>query len=376
MVAKKKAKKRKTGLITRIFLILNILVIFFLLLSYLSLYISPERNWALPFFGLLYPYILLINVFFVIYWSLRIRLYFILSLLAILAGWNIMWRTVQVEFSSDPMPTEHSFRIMSYNVRNMANNNLLIPDFRIRDAILDLLKANQPDLLCLQEFESVGNDPAAFIDSVSVQLGLPYYHFARYNEKNSRRIDAIITFSRFPVINAMSIKKDDLHNYCLVNDLVIGRDTVRLFNIHLESVRFRHEVYSFINDLDLKFEEDEDLKEGSRRIFSKLRRAYLVRATQVRNLKEYLESSPYPVIICGDFNDTPCSYTYQVLASGKRDAFIESGSGLGNTYAGTLPSLRIDYILFDPVFRSYGYTTSREKLSDHYPIAARVGYRD
>lgn len=374
-MAKRKPKKGKTGFISRILLIINSLAVLGLLLSYLSLFVSPEHNWLLPFLGLVYPYLLLANVLFFLYWLFRLRLYLFLSLITILIGWNIIWRTVQVEISTDPLPHGESFRVMTYNVRNMSNNNMLLPDLQVRDAIVRRLKDNDPDILCLQEFESIGLDPESFIRFMSQYLGLPYYEYTRYNENNTSRIDAIITFSRFPILSTHSVKKDAHHNFCLVNDLLIGQDTVRLYNIHLESVRFRHEDYTFINDLDLQFEENENIKEGSRRVFNKLRSAYIIRSRQVKGLRESIENSIYPVILCGDFNDTPCSFSYQVLSRNRKDAFIESGSGLGNTYAGTLPSLRIDYILYDRKFRSYTYKTGDEKLSDHYPIAAILGHR-
>lgn len=374
-MARKKAKKGKLGVTGRIVLIGNILAGTGLILSYLSLYFSPEKNWLLPFFGLLYPYLLLVNIIFSLYWALRFRIYFLISLVTILIGWNLIRRTVQMEVSTAPLTAGKSFQVMTYNVRNMSNNNLLIPDPEVRDAIVELLVNNRPDILCLQEFEAVGENPLEFIESMAQALGLPYYEFARYNERSTKRIDAIITFSRFPMITGHALKKDVHRNYCLINDLLIGKDTVRLYNIHLESVRFRHEDYTFINDLDLQFEENENIKEGSRRVFNKLKAAYILRSQQVKSLSLSMEHSPFPVIVCGDFNDTPCSYSYQVLSRAKKDAFMESGSGLGNTYAGTLPSLRIDYILYDRKFRSFAYTTGREKLSDHYPVAATLGYR-
>jgi len=200
---------------------------------------------------------------------------------------------------------------------------------------------------------------------------MSYIDYARYNtEKITKRLDAIITFSKYPILSSQSIKQEEGHNFCLINDLLIGGDTVRLFNVHLESVRLKHEDYTFIDELDLKFKEEENLKEGSMRIFNKLKTAYARRSLQVGLLKEELDRSPYPVILCGDFNDTPCSYTYQALARDKRDAFIERGKGLGNTYAGGLPSLRIDYILFDPSFQAVGFEIGKHKLSDHYPISS------
>jgi endonuclease/exonuclease/phosphatase family metal-dependent hydrolase len=368
----KKLGNRKLGVMSRILVILNIIFAICLLMSYFSLFISPERNWLLPFFGLLYPYFLFINLLFTVFWIFRQRLMFILSLVIVGLGWQIILRSLQIRGTSEPHSQEKVFLVTSYNVRNMSNNNMLVQDFRIRDAIVSKLSENKQDILCLQEFEAFGPEPQGFIDSMSRVLEMPYVQLAKYNENNVKRLDAIITFSKFPILSTYQVKKDDRHNYCLINDLLIGKDTVRLFNIHLESVRLRHEDYTFIDDLDLQFKEDENLKEGSRRIFNKLKSAYARRAFQVKNLRNYLADSPYPVIICGDFNDTPCSYSYQVLSKGKRDAFLENGSGFGNTYAGGLPSLRIDYILFDPEFESNDFSVGKYKLSDHYPISATL----
>jgi endonuclease/exonuclease/phosphatase family metal-dependent hydrolase len=257
----------------------------------------------------------------------------------------------------------------------MANNNMWLPDFKIRDEIVDFLVDNQPDILCLQEFESIGDIPQFFIDSLSQSLGLPFYKYVQYNKETTDRINAIITFSRFPIVNSIAFEKDESHHFCLVSDLIVYNDTLSLYNIHLESVRFRPEDYTFINDLELQFEQSEKIREGSKSVFNKLRKAYVIRSAQVKELRRSIKSAPYPVIICGDFNDTPCSFSYQMLSTDKRDAFIESGSGLGNTYAGTLPALRIDYILYDSKFYSFSYTTGRKELSDHYPVAARIGYR-
>jgi endonuclease/exonuclease/phosphatase family metal-dependent hydrolase len=152
-------------------------------------------------------------------------------------------------------------------------------------------------------------------------------------------------------------------------DLLIGRDTVRLFNLHLESVRLRHEDYSFISGFDLQFEKDEKIQENSLRIIKKLKTAFTRRAGQVSYLSEAIKDSPYPVILCGDFNDTPNSYTYQQLTDKLVDSFKESGTGFGNTYIGKLPSFRIDYILHDDYFISSDYQRKTISLSDHYPVS-------
>lgn len=360
--------KKGLGIFNSIILVVNILFLIALSLSYLSVHVSPEKSWILPFFGLLYPFFIIINLFFVIYWILRLRWLFLVPAIFILAGWNHIERMVQFHSPGSVPAGAISFKIITYNVKNLSNDNVNLIQPQIRSRILDFLDKEDADILCMQEFAFMHPDPEAFIDSLSHRLEMPYHAYIQYLEIHRKRIDAIFTFSKYPILKSGSVKKDDEHNYALFTDLLIDDDTVRLFNVHLESVRLRHEDYSFISELDLQFEENEDIKGGSRRIFEKLKTAFARRASQVDNLSSCIVQSLYPVILCGDFNDTPNSYAYQQLTANLTDAFMESGKGFGNTYIGKLPSYRIDYILHDGHFTSWNYSRKLIKLSDHYPV--------
>jgi endonuclease/exonuclease/phosphatase family metal-dependent hydrolase len=308
MAGNKTSGHKGLGFFNSFILVANILFIIALSLSYLSVHVSPEKSWILPFFGLLYPILILINIFFAIYWILRLRWLFLLSAIFILAGWNHLERLVQFHSPEIPPANSSAFKIISYNVKNLSNDNVDLLEPQIRNKILNFLDEENADILCLQEFAIVHPDPEAFIDSLSERLAMPYHAFIQYFEKPRKRIDAIFTFSKYPILNFGSVKKDDQHNYAIYTDLLIDKDTVRLFNIHLESVRLRHEDYNFISELDLQFEENENIKEGSIRIFEKLKTAFARRASQVENLSSCISQSPYPVLLCGDFNDTPNSY--------------------------------------------------------------------
>jgi len=376
MAKSEKSGKRKLGLFNSLILIVNILFIIALTLAYLSVHVSPNKSWILPFFGLLYPYLVLINFFLAIYWLLRSRWLFLLSAIIIAIGWNHLERAVQIRSTVIKPAGVNAFKILTYNVKNLSNDNVDLLEPEIRQKIIEYLDAEDADIICLQEFALVHPDPESFIDSLSGRLNMPFHAYSLYTEKVKKRIDAIYIFSKFPILNHSSLKKDNLHNYALFADLVIGSDTARLFNIHLESVRLRQEDYVFLSDLDLQFEENENIKESSRRIIQKLRKAYTLRASQVDSLASCVKDSPYPVILCGDFNDTPNSYAYQQLAVNLKDAFMESGKGFGNTYIGKLPSYRIDYILYSDYFRSWECSRELIKLSDHYPVSCLVGVRN
>ena len=153
-----------------------------------------------------------------------------------------------------------------------------------------------------------------------------------------------------------------------MTDIKIGKDTIRVFNTHLESVHFGWNSYKFIENLNNDDVQQDELA-GSLMILRQLKKAFVKRATQVELLHDSIEASPYPVIICGDFNDTPYSYTYSILADDLRDSFRESGRGIGKSYNGPFPSFRIDYIFHDAKIESSAYRTIHEKLSDHYPVS-------
>jgi endonuclease/exonuclease/phosphatase family metal-dependent hydrolase len=366
---------KRLGIFNSFILVVNILFLIALLLSYLSAHVSPEKSWILPFFGLLYPFLILINLFFVIYWILRLRWLFLIPAIVILAGWNHLERLVQFNSPGTPPVNGVSFKVVTYNVKNLSNDNVDLIEPGIRNKIIEFLIKEDADILCLQEFAIVHPDPEAFIDSLSDRLEMPFHEYIQYSDKPRKRIDAIFTFSKFPILNSGSVKKDYQHNYALFTDLWINDDTVRLFNVHLESVRLRHEDYAFISELDLQFEEDDNIKKGSRMILDKLKIAFARRASQVDNLSYSIVQSPHPVMLCGDFNDTPNSYAYQKLTTNLKDAFMESGRGFGNTYIGKLPSYRIDFILHSDHFTSWNFSRELIKLSDHYPVSCIIGMK-
>jgi endonuclease/exonuclease/phosphatase family metal-dependent hydrolase len=374
MIRKDSSAKRGLGFFNSLMLFFNLGFLIGLLLSYLAVFISPEKNWLLPFFGLIYPYLLLVNLFFMFYWIFRKRWIFLIPAVVIFAGWGFIQRNFQIRFSSD-IPDHQAFKVITYNVKNLSNDNIDLVDPEIRDKIIRYLDKESADIVCLQEFAIVHPDPDAFIDSVSALLDLPYHAGTLYLSRPRRLIDAIIVFSKYPILNEAPINKDGNRNFGIRTDMLIGDDTVRLMNVHLESIRLKQEDYTFFSDLDMKFKEDEKLQEGSTRILRKLRKAFSNRADQVDSLSVSIKDSPYPVILCGDFNDTPNSYTYQKLSADLEDAFMESGHGFGNSYFGNLPSFRIDFILYDEKYTSWDCHRDLVKYSDHYPVTCLIGKR-
>jgi endonuclease/exonuclease/phosphatase family metal-dependent hydrolase len=352
MAKKKTTRKNKIGIFSLIIIILNLIAALCLVLSYLAFHVSPAKNWILPFFGLAYPYLLIINTIFLVIWVAMRRWWFlVISLAAILFGWNHLGRIYRFSGDESFEKDREYFKLTSYNVKNLSNDNVDLFDHGIRNSIINYLDKTGSDVVCLQEMLIIHTDPDHFIDSLSNLLGMQHHSFALYAEGQKRFLDAIFIFSRFPIIRSGQLESDSQHNYAIFSDIVIGEDTFRLYNVHLESIRLKHEDYSF----------------------RKLKTAFGKRSDQAGQLASHISQSPYPVVLCGDFNDTPSSYVYQKLSRNMTDAFISSGSGFGNSYIGKLPSFRIDYIFHDEKFISTGFKRDLVRLSDHYPISCYIG---
>jgi endonuclease/exonuclease/phosphatase family metal-dependent hydrolase len=374
MAKKKAATRRKFGILSIIIFVVNCLAILMLLLSYLAVHVSPARNWVLPFFGLTYPYFLMINIIFVVFWAIRLKWVLVFSLIAILAGWNHLGRIFRIAGDNELEPGFKYLKVTSYNVKNLSNDNVDLMDPQVRSNIIHFLDGTGSDIICLQEMMIIHPDPDAFIDSLSQVMGLPYHAYARYISVKKKAIDAIFTFSRYPIIDYGEIGAEGEQNYALYTDIVMDSDTFRLFNIHLASIRLRHEDYNFIAEFDLQFNKDENIRENSMRIFKKFKTAFQTRAGQADLLASAIAASPHPVIVCGDFNDTPNSYVYHRLSHNLTDAFMESGAGFGNTYIGKVPSFRIDNIMHDWHFHSRSFHRDLNRYSDHYPISCYIGW--
>ncbi len=193
----------------------------------------------------------------------------------------------------------------------------------------------------------------------------PYRHID-YTVSNRRRNYGIATFSRYPIINKGSVPLEDRLSICIYSDILMDKDTFRVYNCHLQSIHLNDKHYQFMDSLKLRYDNQQmaDIKDISFR----LRDAFIKRAAQADIIAAHISSCPHPVIICGDFNDTPVSYTYRTIRDGLQDAFSESGWGLGRTYNGKFPSFRIDYILHSGSMEALFFTREKVKLSDHFPI--------
>lgn len=347
---------------------INLIFIFLLVLSYVSTFVSPRISAWLPFFGLIYPYILVANIIFVIIWLRYKKWKFLFSLIVILIGWNHLGAFFQIN-KVDKNHTESDFSVMSYNVRlfdlyNWSNNKAT------KNKILDFLTTEKPDIMCIQEFYYDESGKFKTLESIKKFEHVKYYHAEYTYEVQDIYNFGIATFSKYPIINRGSLSFQNTNNISIYSDIVINDDTIRIYNNHLQSIKLQPENYNYIDSLKFLSNEDERIS-GIVDIYKRIKEAYIKRAFQVEVITDHIQNSPYPVVIVGDFNDSPFSYTYRRMKENRLDAFIEKGNGIGNTYIRAFPSFRIDYILHSHSIICNYYKKFRIYYSDHYPIMAK-----
>lgn len=374
--AKKKPVKKQKGkmsLATKLLVVVNLFFIFLLVLSYLSLYVSPASYWILAFAGFVYPVFLVINVFFVLFWLVFLKKYFLLSLVAILIGFNQVKTYVKFSGAENKLSFENSLKVMTYNVRLFDLYNWRSDSSKsTRSAIFDLLKSEAADILCLQEYYSGAGKHADFADSISIKAGYKYRNIELINKEKAGLPYGLAVFSKYPIVKTYKLVfPNSKVNFCQSCDIKIGKDTVRVLNLHLESIKFGKEDYNFVSEITTSPSNNDKLKKGSWSILTKMKYAYIKRAPQIEKVAEYIKSSPYPVIFCGDFNDTPVSYCYRQINNQLEDAFVNAGLGLGQTHTNMIPLLRIDYIFHSKSLKAVEYKTIEKDYSDHFPVYAR-----
>ena len=325
------------------------LLLFALFLSYASPYISPDTFlWPVALLGLIYPFILLINVLFTIYWFIRFKKHFWANIIIILLGYGHIQNLIKIQ--ENAINTEAKFSVMSFNVRLFNAYNWIKKD-DVKQKIIQYLNKESVNVLCLQEFYAPEELP---------RLNYPYSHIGLQSKRKSWRM---ATYSNFPIFNkgTVSIYGERTNNVCIYTDIAMYGDSIRIYNVHLASNWFEKEDYEFLDNPSV---------EGAESIIERLKASFFKRAKQVKAIKAHMNTSPYPIILCGDFNDTPTSFTYKQLSEGLNDSFTMAGTGLGQTYNGKFPTLRIDYILHSPKFKINSFKTKEVNLSDHFPIVS------
>lgn len=368
-MARKSIFKKKLGYFSRTVMLGNCLAVLLLLLSYSASFINPKTVWPIAFLGLGYLPILLINLGFVAYWLLRKPRYALLTLIPILLGWNLL--SQHIGFRTQNTASEKSdftLRIMTYNAHLFKEiKNPTTKDFK--QGAIDLINKTDPDILCMQEFFTKIKGQQQFSKILAQDAGFEDFYFAPAMKSEHEGYGQII-FSKFPIINKGTITQNEYGiNRIIFVDIVRQQDTIRVYNVHLRSFALQNEDKEFIQNPSANTHTEE---KATHRVGRKLKDAFEKRSKQAQALREHIDATRYPVIVMGDFNDTPMSYSVNLISRGLKNTFREKGQGWGVTHYEMLPLFQIDYMLCSKVFQVENYQIVKEKLSDHYPIWADI----
>lgn len=333
---------KKLSILNKFLFFINSIVATTLLISYLLPYVSPKTFASFSVFSLFVPVLIIINLVFTIYWLLRLKKQFLLSTIVLLLGWIIA--SPFYKFSSKEVLLLDDVKIMSYNVR-MFNNYKWNKDILLADKAYMFIEDTKPDILAIQEF----------YNSEEISFTYPYKYIK--NAANSK-VFGLAIYSKYPIINSGSFNFKNTSNNAIFIDIVKEKDTVRVYNLHLESLH--------INPRKENFGE-----KSKQKLFKRLKIAFKKQAYQIDKVLANETEWKGKKIICGDFNNTAYSWVYKQLSKNKKDAFLEAGSGFGKTFDYFFPT-RIDFILTDKSIQVNHFKNFNVKYSDHFPIMAHL----
>lgn len=362
------------------FVITNLIVaVFFLIGSYGS-YFNPEYFWFIGFFTLGAFYFLLMLIAFILFWIFIKPLRIFISIIAIALAWGPLHHLVQLRLTPNFTMEKHpkNLRVMSWNVEHFEILEHKEHPER-KEQMLSMINQHQPDVACFQEMVASDSmsDAINYIPEFIQKLGFKYYHYT-YNPKldfDGKHHFGIITFSKYPIINKRNISyaPNDYNSIFQYIDIVKETDTLRIFNVHMQSLKFSEDSRHFIEKPSLNDKAD---IVKSRNVLARFKTGFIKRKRQSDRVKKSINESPYPVIVAGDFNDVPNSYAYKTIGEGMKNAFEQKGTGIGRTFYGISPTLRIDHIFVDQRFNVEQYLRIKKKLSDHFPIITDLYYKN
>jgi len=341
---------KKLGLFDKLIFILNSLAATALLFSYLLPLIPPKTFPLLSVLSLGVPVLIILNALFLVYWIFRIKRQLLLSFLVLALGYNYV--TSFVNFSGAETDEEQvsDLSLMSYNVR-MFNAYEWSDRKDIPEKITDFIREQNPNILCVQEH---------YIGTAELSKVYPY-EYVKLKDKNAEFGSAI--FSKYPIINQASLDfPQHGNNNAIYADVLINKtDTVRIFNVHFQSLNIK----PGIDDLQ---------KEDSKKLLGRIGYGFSLQQEQAELLVTAVEQSPYKTVISGDFNNTSFSYIYNLVKQDGRfnDAFLEAGSGFGKSFKLDYFPLRIDFLLVENNMKINEFRKFDVDYSDHYPILTKI----
>jgi endonuclease/exonuclease/phosphatase family metal-dependent hydrolase len=367
----KKGSGRRFNVLDYIVFVVTVLVIAGVILSWASRWINPSTYGVMAALGLVMPLLFVVNFLCLLYWVIRWKRVALAPLAVLLLfSWAVtMYFKPNFTRTYSNSPRDRSLvTVMSYNIHGgmMKHNNKMSNV----DKIISTVDSLRPGILCIQEFFILPL-PKKFRLQFEDALSYLTYNRVHYNSSQGEEYaSGTAIYSRYPIARSGLSEFEGTNRSMLWADIAVAGDTVRVFNAHLQTTSIDPTDEEYI--VNMKFVGDSIPTSKFRKMVSGLRDNFVIRAAQADTLARHIELSPYPVIVCGDFNDPPVSYAYRRISKGLKDSFREAGSGYGYTFRGFFNLLRIDYVLHSKGIECVEYSSPDFDYSDHNPVVSRL----
>lgn len=335
--------------------LLNIVLTVVTFSAYLLPFLAPKAFPLLSVLTLFMPLFFVFNALFFFYWGFQFKKRMILSGLVLLMG--ITFINKFYKFSAKEFPeSEKNFTVMSYNVR-LFNVFKWIDRDDIPSQIVSFINDKNPDILCIQEY------------STSADIDLKVYPHKYILMAGDQIKTGQAIFSKFPIINEGNIVFPNSNNNVIFADIKKGKETIRVYNMHLQSIKISPDVTEINDDINVMNQSK------SQKLLKRISKAFKQQQQQAELFKEHKNDCSYPLIVCGDMNNSAFSYVYRNIKGKLRDSFEEAGKGFGATYKFRYYPARIDYIFADEKMKVKKFESFSDfENSDHYPIMTQLSF--
>ncbi|HDZ04016.1 hypothetical protein LCGC14_0132790 [marine sediment metagenome] len=334
----------KMSFFKKIMLFLNMILAFSLFLACIVPYTSSA---SLAFVSLTVPALVIANMLFFLYWLLRKKIYMLLSLSILVYGYITLGTFIGFNGSTKNGNDSDSISLLSYNVLGFHGRNHGDWETNTAPQIIEFVKSENPDVICFQEFQP---------NYVKKEMLKNYPYLAnKFEIKKDLTGKDLAIYSKFKIINDGVLDFPDTFNGGVYVDILYKNDTIRIYNLHLQSLSIRPGYFK---------------KERSDKLFVRLRDSFAKQQRQSDIVRQHINDSPYPVVVSGDFNNTQFSKVYFNIKGDLNDSFLKAGHGYGETIKFWKFPFRIDMILADPSIEFLSHKNYKINISDHEPIMA------
>lgn len=367
----------------RVFIVINIVLSTLFLLACCNAFLPPQEWWFVALLGLAFPFLLILIAGFCLFWIFFRSKWIILPILSLVVGYTNIRALVGFHYGKENKKEkpDGALRVMTWNV-TWFDEQLKIDKSRVpyRQKMMEFIGDQQPDVICFQEYFEPHSKRYPY-NNRSDLIKMGYQYSLVVNDytgwKNSWHTGVAI-FSKYPIVDSIHIRylgplSSRAAESLIGTDIDFHGKRIRVYTTHLQSVLFKVKDY---HNIEIIKSASDSMLEASKSVALKLAQGYKFRGQQVGIVRGQLDSSPYPEIICGDFNDVPNSYTYFKIRGDRKDAFTQAGKGIGRTFSNIAPTLRIDYIMTDRRFDVEQYFRYFVPYSEHYPVIADLTLRD